>query len=134
MAACSAPLAAALLIGAGLAACQAQPRLYEPGCPAYSGDRIRIDGDRFTWERFTDVIEIGPDGQPVDPAPGFPKAGAVRRVGDELRFIRNGAEIATFSLVEADGQRYLLTAGEAAAVRAGGRIPACALTLSGSGD
>lgn len=130
----AARLAMLLLAAAGLAACQAQPQVYEPGCPAYSGDRITLDGSRFTWQRYTDVIEIGPDGEPLDPFPGFPKTGEVRRADGRLTFVQDGAEIGAFSLVEAAGKQYLLTPPEATAARAGGPIPACALTLSEPGN
>lgn len=126
--------AAVATLAVSLAACHTPPRVYTPACPAYTGDRIVLEDSRFTWHRYTDVIELGPDGEPADPYPDFPKSGEVRRANGELTFMRDGAEIAAFSLVEAAGEQYLLTTAEASAVRAGGGIPPCALRLSESGD
>ena len=46
-------LFAIILLAGALSACKSLDGVYLPGCPAYAGDRIELDGHSFTWDKFT---------------------------------------------------------------------------------
>ncbi len=103
--------------------------IFAPGCIAFEGDRVEFDGERFIWDRFTDQIMIGPDGEPVDPFPAFPKTGAYRLQGDRVEFAPDDGSRIDNRYLDLSGEMpRLLTAGEFAALEAGESLPACVLT------
>lgn len=118
-----------------LAACATHEGLYEPGCIAFEGHRIKLDGGRFEWQRFTDQRVLGDDGKIVDPYPGFPKTGnyslSAERVDLEAD---DGSSLDSWFLIERGKQVYLLTPRQHDAVTAGKPIPDCALVLRGNGS
>jgi hypothetical protein len=113
-----------------LAGCKSLDGSYQPGCPAYAGDRVRLHAGAFEWDRFTDAVPVDADGNRVDPFPDYPKKGNYR--------LENGSLILTF----ADGSEttlypdrhrervYLLTETQADAWVATGRWDDCALVRS----
>jgi len=113
-----------------LAGCQSIEGRYEPACEAYAGSRIQLTDSAYNWERFTDAIRIGDDGQPVDPFPDFPKRGSYERAGRTISLNdADGSSIAEFFLHEHNGVPHLLDAEQHAAVEGGGDFPECALAL-----
>ena len=118
-----------------LAACASHEGLYEPGCIAFEGHRIKLEGGRFEWQRFTDQRVIGDDGKIVDPFPGFPKTGTYSRSATRVDLrADDGSSLDSWFLVEQGEQVYLLTGPQHDAVTAGKPIPACALVLRGAGS
>ena len=123
-----------LLLAAGSLLCGcATPVSYAPGCLAYAGDRITIGGQRYTWDKFTDVRRIDEAGEVIDPFPGYPRQGRVERDGRVLRFLdESGALLAVRHLHEAGGKTYLLTPEAWREVAAGAAPDPCALVAAPS--
>ena len=117
-------LAAALLAG-----CKSIDGTYYPGCPAYAGDKVELGDGKVVWDRFTDEVRIGPDGEPVDPFPDYPREGSFRIEGETLELELAG-ETGTRSLhIVVDGDRVVLLSPEQHAdYRQTGRHDECALT------
>ena len=122
-------LLAAATIAVTAAACMTHEGRYEPGCTAYAGSTIALSGGSFVWDRFTDQIEIGADGKPVDPYPGYPKRGTYRLDGRIVAMTADGGERLEDLYLHRDGATYLLlTAADHAAWESGGTYPDCPLT------
>lgn len=108
---------------------------YSPGCAAYSGDRIAVTGDRFTWDRFTDTRRLDKEGNEIDVNPGYPRTGTIEIDDAMMRFVdESGAVVGTFVSFEDDRDRYLLTQEEHAAVAGGDAVPDCALQQEGASE
>ncbi|MEL6367222.1 MAG: hypothetical protein AAFQ16_04605 [Pseudomonadota bacterium] len=106
---------------------------YSPVCAAYSGDRIAVNGDRFTWDRFTDTRRVDNKGNEIDANPGYPRTGTIEIDDTMMRFVdESGAVVGTFVSFEDDGDRYLLTQEDHAAVAGGDAVPDCALQQEGA--
>lgn len=117
-----------LLPAIWLAACTTNNGVFEPACTAFEGDRIEIIGKQFNWDKFTDVLEIGDDGEPVKPFPAYPLKGQVTRRGSELILSAddNGPVTAFFPRVY-EGERYLLNEAQNDAIDSDPSIWECAL-------
>ena len=115
-------------LGAALAGCKALDGDYYPACKAFEGDHIRLESDRFVWDRFTDQVRVDADRNVIDPFPDYPREGRVERDGDMLSlvFADDGATKA-FHVVIHDERTWLLTDEQHAAFEAEGQIAACAL-------
>lgn len=123
-------LAAASLLG-GCAA----PVTYAPGCAAYAGDQITIDGQRYTWDKFTDTRRIDEDGNVIDPFPGYPREGRVELEGRVVRFLDESGELLAVRHVrKAGGKTYLLTPEAWQQVASGAAPEPCALVAQQSAD
>jgi len=111
-----------------LAACANHDGVFEPACMALEGDKIVLHDGTFSWQRFTDQINIGDDGERIDPFPDFPKTGpyAVKQ-GRVFLYDDNGDTLTERKLLKHDGQQYLLTIEQHYAFESGTAIPACAL-------
>jgi hypothetical protein len=119
-------LAAAVM----LSGCKSLDGTYQPGCPAYAGDRIRLHAGEFEWDRFTDAVPVDAAGNRVDPFPDYPKKGNYRpQKGSLLLTFADGSE-ATLYLERQNGRVYLLTESQADAWGATRRWDDCALVRS----
>ena len=120
-----------VLTGLLIAGCASHEGEYSPGCIAYAGSTISLDGGRFVWERFTDQVKLDDDGRVVDQFPGYPKRGTYTIDGQTVYLTsNNGTTLDTFYLHESDGAHLLLTAEENASWQRTGRYSDCVLTLS----
>ncbi|MEN7341325.1 MAG: hypothetical protein AAAFM81_00225 [Pseudomonadota bacterium] len=127
-----------ILVALVLAACTVPPSVddtiegqFKPACLALAGDIIDIEGDRYTWRKFTDEIVVGDDGELIEPFPGFPKSGQFTREGDELRLLNgNGEPSAAFYVRKRADGVYLLTADESASDTVDAAFWRCALKLT----
>lgn len=116
-------LAAASLLG-GCAA----PVSYAPGCAAYTGDLITVDGRRYTWDKFTDTRSLDEDGNVIDPFPGYPREGRVEQEGQVVRFFdASGELLAVRHRHEAGGKTYLLTPEALQNMASGAALDPCSL-------
>ena len=122
-------LFAIILLAGALSGCKGVDGVYLPGCPAYAGDRIELEGGRFTWDKFTDQVKLDADGNPVDPFPGYPRTGNYTIEGDNLTLIMadDGARQA-FHLYVDNGRVMLLTDAQQANLQTNGSHDECALT------
>lgn len=103
---------------------------FEPACIAYAGETISLDDGRFEWDKFTDAISIGEDGEPIDPYPGFPKTGRYDRDGEKITWYADDkASLDARYLLEHRNRTYLLTWEQNEAVLNGEDMPTCALRL-----
>lgn len=111
-----------------LGACKLPTGVFEPACVAFAGDRITLAGERFTWNKFTDVRRIDDAGNLIDPYPDYPKSGTVER--DDMRLTLradDGSALREMHLHAAGDAVYLLTIREHADVQSGQPMPECAL-------
>lgn len=116
-----------------LAGCTAIDGTYYPGCPGYAGDKVELADGRVTWDRFTDVVRVGPDGRPVDPFPDYPRYGRYEVHGKALSIELEGEEETRRMYIHVDGERLvLLTADQYADWERTGRYDDCALTREGA--
>jgi len=113
-----------------LCACKSYEGVYLPDCIAYEGDKIQFADGRYQWERFTDAIVIGDDGEPVDSFPGFPREGTYRVDGENVYMTAdNATQIEHMYLHEINGRHYLLTEDQDYARHSGGELDKCLLVL-----
>ena len=107
---------------------------YVPSCVAFEGDTIELADGRFTWDKFTDEVEVDKAGNTVDPFPGFPVRGTYTVEDDVVSLVTNVGELAAeLYLVHRPEQVYLLTKAEFDAWKSNGTVPDCALLL-GAGE
>lgn len=119
-----------ILLALLITACASHDGLYEPGCIAYEGDRIELQGGRFEWRRFTDQRVVGADGKLVEPFPDYPKTGSFRWAAGRLKLSGDdGMKLDDWFLVKQTGRSYLLSGTQYDAYVASDRVPKCALTL-----
>lgn len=115
-----------------LAACASHSGVYTPDCIAYAGDRLELDNGRFTWDKFTDQLEINEAGERVDPYPDYPARGRYLVDGDELTFVaETDVSLPVLYLVERGRRLYLLTERQYRAWQESGNFPNCALLRGG---
>ena len=112
-----------------LAGCKSIDGIYYPGCPAYAGDKVELADGEVTWDRFTDVVRIGPDGKPIDPFPTYPRHGRYEVEGEALVIELSGEDKSRSMHILVDGDRVmLLTVDQYADWRQTGRYDECVLT------
>lgn len=122
-------VAAIPFIAFALGACAAHEGRYSPDCIAFAGNRIDLADGLFVWEKFSDQVIIGEDGNVVDQFPDFPKRGTYRMEGRTVHMSsRRGAPMPHMYLVSQDGRHYLLTAEQNRDWERSGQLPNCALT------
>ncbi len=103
---------------------------FAPACTAFAGDRMSLREGQYSWNKFTDERRLGPDGEPVDPYPDFPKIGDFEIDGDAVRLLEPGGSVlATWYLHDREGQLLLLNQSQQDAWSAGGTYPDCPLAL-----
>ena len=116
-----------------LTACASHEGVYEPACIAYEGDRIELKDGRFEWHRFTDERVVDKDDTIVNPFPDFPKSGSYRIASGRLELITDkDLRLDDWFVVEREKQHYLLTAGQHDTYVQSGKLPDCALRLTGT--
>lgn len=119
-----------LLAGVAVAGCAPYEGRYVPDCTAYAGSIISLHDAQFVWERFTDQVRIGDDGQPIEPFPGYPKRGSYRKEGDALYLETAGGESVETLHLHEDGETFrILTVQEQQTWERTGEYPRCVLTL-----
>ena len=124
-----------LLSALMLAACASHEGFYEPDCVAFEGHRIKLDGGRFVWDRFTDQRVIGDDGKLVDPFPGFPKTGTYSATAGRLELLTDdGTKLDDWFYVNRGGRFYLLSGEQHEAFLESNTLPECALTVRDAGS
>lgn len=124
-------LFAIILLAGALSACKNLDGVYLPGCPAYAGDRIELNGGSFTWDKFTDQVSVDAAGERIDPFPDYPREGSYTLDGAELNVLMaDGGSDATFYLHHDNGRVLLLTEVQQAEWETSGRHDECALTRS----
>lgn len=113
-----------------LCACKSHEGVYLPDCIAYEGDRVHFAAGRYRWERFTDAIVIGDDGEPVDPFPGYPRQGTYRVDGENVYMTAdNGIPVEQMYLHVINDRYHLLTEDQDYARHAGDELAKCLLVL-----
>lgn len=104
-------LLAAAAIACLLPACATYEGTYAPDCIAYAGDRIKLDGGRFVWDKFTDQVLVDDAGRRIDPFPEYPVLGRYRIEGERVIFDSYTGEELPDMYLRSDGRRsWLLTA------------------------
>lgn len=121
---------ALLLLVCCLAGCKAVDGRYEPGCMAYAGSTILLSDGTFSWDKFTDAVNLDENGNVIDAFPNYPKRGTYRI--DEpkvvLTFESDGSVTTLHMNRNDDGRVALLTDEQQAAWATSGRLDECALT------
>jgi hypothetical protein len=126
-------LTSAALLLACLSGCRAVDGTWLPGCKAFAGDRIELHGGAFTWDKFTDAIEVDEAGNPVDPFPGYPKTGTFDSDGDRIVLsFDDGSESQVFHLQRSRGKLELYTDTQFAEWKKSNNYPDCVLTHVGN--
>ncbi len=123
---------ALLLAAFALAGCTDYEGSYLPGCIAFAGSKVTLADGRFTWEKFTDEVIIGDDGNVVDQFPDYPKHGSYRIDGETLYLEPDSGEsLQNMHLVRHSDRAYLLTAQQFGTWEKTGKHDKCALTRGG---
>jgi hypothetical protein len=113
-----------------LTGCASYEGTYSPGCPAYAGSRITLDGGRFVWDKFTDQVLVNDAGEVVDLHPEYPLRGRYRMEGDTLHFDSyTGEPLPTMHLHREGDKTYLLTDTQLESWHATTDRPRCPLLL-----
>ncbi len=103
---------------------------FVPACTAFAGDRMTLREGKYSWNKFTDVRRLGPNGEPVDPYPDFPKVGDFEVDDNAVRLLEaDGAVLGTWYLHMRDDQFLLLNQDQQDAWSADGSFPNCPLVL-----
>jgi len=121
------------IFGIVLHGCASHDGVYSPACTAFTGSTIELSAGRFTWEKFTDEMTIGKNGEMVNPFPGFPLQGSYQIDGDAVQMVsESGDPVDRMYFHDQDQRRFLLTAKQHEKVQNGGEIDVCALALGGT--
>ncbi len=103
---------------------------FAPACTAFAGDRMSFREGQYSWNKFTDERRIGPDGEPVDPYPDYPKVGEFEIVGDGVRlYVADGSVLGTWYLHDREDHVLLLNQSQQDAWSTTGTYPDCPLAL-----
>ena len=103
---------------------------FAPACTAFAGDRMSLREGQYSWNKFTDEIRLGADGEPVDPYPDFPKTGAFEVEGNAVRLLDEGGSLfGTWYLHNREDQVLLLNQSQQDAWSTSGTYPDCPLAL-----
>jgi len=115
-----------------LAGCASYDGTYSPACMAFAGDTIRLSSGRFHWDKFTDQVIVGADGEVVDQFPAYPVQGKYRVDGMRLVLTSDtGKGLDDLYLLNEQKRVYLLQVQEYGEWQASGKTPECALVLGG---
>lgn len=99
---------------------------------AFAGDTIRLSNGSFHWDKFTDEVVVGEDGEIVDQFPGYPLQGNYRLDGDKLVLTSDaGTVLEDLYLLDEPGRVYVLRRQQYDEWRETGNYPDCALVLGG---
>jgi hypothetical protein len=122
------PLAFACL----LSACATYEGTYAPDCIAYAGDRIKLEGGRFVWDKFTDQVMVDGAGRRIDPFPDYPILGRYRLEDERVIFDSyTGEELPDMYLRTDERRSWLLTVEQFERWQETGTPPDCPLILGG---
>lgn len=117
-----------VLAAMATAGCQSIDGIYRPGCVAFAGDEIELDGGRYLWDRFTDQVRVDERGEVVDPFPDYPREGSYRLEKDRLLLEASGSgPRAVFHLLSENGRYRLLDEDQRQRYLASGEVDPCAL-------
>jgi len=117
-------------LGILISGCVSHDGTYLPGCTAYAGNKITLNQGHFVWEKFTDEVLVGEDGEVVNQFPGYPLEGSYRIDGQMVQMeALSGETLDTMYLQNSGEQRFLLTADEFASWQQEGKRHDCALQL-----
>lgn len=101
-----------------------------PACTAYAGDSLTLANGRYTWDKFTDAVQVNADGKPVDAFPAYPQSGSFDIDGERIVFTADDSSTPPFvNVVRSNDGIFLLTGKEFSAWQKSGDLPACALAL-----
>lgn len=116
-----------------LAGCLSHEGTYAPSCIAYAGSTIELREGKFVWEKFTDQVIVGEDGEVVDQFPGYPMRGSYRVDGEIVYMESSSREPVPAMYLHRHGDSYyLLTADQNASWEKTGEYAECALMLNAS--
>jgi hypothetical protein len=106
-----------------------------PGCVAFEGQTITLDGSRFVIDKFTDSVEVDAAGKAIDSFPGYPMRGDYRIEGNVL-YMRSdtGTDLPMYYFAEIGGSKWLLTQSEYEEWTRDGSVGPCALARSGRSE
>ena len=120
---------ALIIAGSVVTGCANHDGLYRPGCIAYAGNTVELQGDRFVLDRFTDAVRVDDSGNVIDPYPEYPKRGRYSLNGKTLSMTtESGERLDNMHLLQNDGVFVLLTDSEHDAWKNAGSLPDCVLT------
>jgi len=126
---------AIVIVATALCGCASHDGVYSPACEAYTGSTIELAAGRFNWQKFTDEMIVGKDGEAVNQFPGYPLQGSYHIEGDALQMKADtGVAVENMYLLEQNHRRYLLTVEQLEAAEKTGVVDACALTLGGTSN
>jgi hypothetical protein len=103
---------------------------FAPSCIALAGDTIVLNNGFFVWDKYTDAIQVDPEGNIVNPFPGFPINGTYTATDDQIVFSAESGQAPEQRFWIREGSTvYLLTRGQVGEWRSTGVLPACPLIL-----
>lgn len=112
-----------------LAGCLSIDGTYYPGCAAYEGSKVVLGDGNFVWDRYTDQVIVGADGNAVDQFPDYPKRGSYEVDGRVLRMhFTDDQSVETMQVHQHDGRLLLLTSAEVDEWERTGGYRDCTLT------
>lgn len=115
-----------------LAACASYDGVYSPACIAFAGDTIELNDGLVRWDKFTDQVIVGEQGDIVDQFPGYPLQANYRVDGNQLILTTDaGTPLDTLFLSRHENRAYLLTSEQHKEWQETGNYPECALVLGG---
>lgn len=121
-----------IIVAIGLSACASHDGSYAPGCIAFAGDTVELHGGRFEWDKFTDEMRVGPDGNVADPFPDHPVVGNYRVSGERISFMADsGSAPEDMYLLGSAGEFRMLTPAQYEEWRRTGEYPECSLVRGG---
>ena len=85
---------------------------YSPGCIAFEGSEVQLRDGKFTWEIFTDQVEVDSDGNVINQFPGYPKQGSYRIDRKVVELETNDGESLPRMYLHRDGYSLLLLTGQ----------------------
>lgn len=113
-----------------LPACATHEGTYAPDCIAYAGDRIKLQGGRFVWDKFTDQVMVDGAGRRIDPFPEYPVLGRYRLEDQRVVFESyTGEELPDMYLETDERGSWLLTREQFERWQEAGTAPDCPLML-----
>ena len=111
-----------------LVACANHNGIFEPACMALEGERFELRNGTYSWQRFTDQIDVDEEGNRIDPFPGFARTG-LYTVEQGRVYLKDsdGQTLTERYMREYDSELYLLTKEQHDHILSGADMPECAL-------